>query len=82
MVELPVILISYGAVIGCYIAFYYWTENHTDLVGSLLGTCVYTVVIVALGALYKIISGILANWENHRFWEQWANSLISKTFLF
>lgn len=70
LVELPVVIFSYGAVIGVYIGFYYWNEKYkNNLVKSLLGTVVYALIIVILGVIYKFVSSLLTNWENHRFWE-------------
>lgn len=57
-------------------------DNKDDESIGLGATIIYSLGITILGGIYKYIAVVLANWENHKFKEDWENSLISKSFAF
>ena len=81
-VELPTIISAIGIFIGVYYAYYRYMHSHTSMVSSLVSAAIYAIVIILLGTTYKAIANLLATWENHRFQQEWENSLITKVFSF
>lgn len=56
-VEFPIIIVSLGAVIGCYIAYFkIYKATRDNIVGGLINTVVYALVIVILGIIYKKVA--------------------------
>lgn len=40
------------------------------------------VVIIVLDEIYRFLATMMANWENHRYAEDYESSLITKNFAF
>lgn len=64
--ELPSIIVSIAAVVGCFIGYYKFQTDNQDNVNYSVGSSVINaVVIIVLGIIYKFIANFLVDWENH-----------------
>jgi hypothetical protein len=48
----------------------------------LASSVINAVIIIVLGIIYRKIAVLMANWENHKFQQDWEDSLVSKNFAF
>eukprot|EP00347_Sterkiella_histriomuscorum_P001432 403372059 len=81
--ETPSATISVGIVILCFWGYrLFSTQNKSNPSFSVGSSVVNAIVIVVLDILYKKLADILVKWENHRYQEDWENSMISKHFAF
>lgn len=81
--EIPTVLLSIGCVVGCFIGTtIYKNDNKGSTSREVGASIINAVIIIILGYLYKIIATKMANWENHKFLQDWENSLASKNFAF
>lgn len=81
-IEFPTILISIACVVGCFVGFRYFEEKHADSRSSMGASLINATIIIVLGVIYRMIVVKLADWENHRYQEEWENSLITKNYAF
>ena len=81
--EFPIIIIAVAIVVGC---FYGETtiklEHPKSSVYSLGASVSNSVAIVVLGQIYRLVALALVNWENHKYQNEWENSLVIKQFAF
>lgn len=81
--ELPSVIIGIAIIVACYYGYYTIKHEHkTEASYSVGSSVVNAIVIIILGQIYRVIAKLLANWENHRYAEDWENSLITKIFAF
>lgn len=81
--EIPIVLISIGIVIACFAGQRtIRDQNPEDARYNLGSSLVNTLIIVVLGQIYRVVARLLTNWENHKYFEDWENSLITKHFAF
>lgn len=81
--EGPTVLISIGIVVGCFYGQRRLQNDNPEDDRYMLGaSIVNTVIIVILGEIYKRVARMLTSWENHKYFEDWENSLITKHFAF
>ncbi len=81
--EIPTVVISIGCVVGCFIGTQiYLNENKGSTSREVGASIINAVIIIILRFLYNKVSIIMSNWENHKFQQDWENSLASKNFAF
>lgn len=81
--EMPSITFAIGIVVACFYGYYRMTNDHKgDTNYSIGSSIVNAFIIIILGVIYRAFALILVNWENHKYIEDWENSLISKNFAF
>jgi hypothetical protein len=81
--EIPTIIVGCCAIgVAFWVYFTISQDNINSNEIGLADTIVYSVVITILGGVYKVIAVVLVNWENHKYKEDWENSLTSKMFAF
>jgi hypothetical protein len=82
LTEVPITLLSVGTVIACFIGNAVYVKAHTSDYDSIGASVISAVIIIVLGEFYEYLAVSMANWENHRFQDQYQDSLISKFFVF
>ncbi len=81
--ELPTIIVAIAIVILCFWGYYRFShDNEGSAAFSLGSSLINASVIIVLGVIYRALAVVLVNWENHKYSEDWENSLISKNFAF
>jgi len=82
LVELPTILFSVGILLASFIGYRFWQRTDKTFTTKIVSASVNATGIVIFGLIYRKIAIMLVNWENHRYEEEWENSLITKNFAF
>jgi len=80
--EIPITLLSVGAVIGCFIGNVIFQRDNTSTNDSIASSIISAVIIIVLGEIYEYVAVLMANWENHKYEDEYQDSLISKFFVF
>jgi threonine/homoserine/homoserine lactone efflux protein len=81
--EIPSVVTAIAIVCACFFGYYTFKRTNKGKAEYSVGSSVINaVVIVVLGTIYRFVSRALVNWENHRYQEDWENSLITKSFSF
>lgn len=80
--EIPIVSISIAAVIACFSGNIVFDRSNTDPSNSVIASIINAVVIIVLDAIYRKLATMMANWENHRYADDYESSLISKNFAF
>jgi hypothetical protein len=81
--EIPIITVSISAVIACFVGNFLFQRKHKDDSSSTTGSSVISaVVIIVLDKIYRYLATMMANWENHKYGEDYENSLITKNYAF
>ncbi len=73
---------SVGIVIGCFIGNLLYSKRYKDSGSQIGASIINAIIIVILDVSYRLIARIMADWENHKYLQDWENSLISKNFIF
>jgi Calcium-activated chloride channel len=80
--EIPIVSFSIAAVIACFIGNIIYDRSNTEPSNSVAASIINAVVIIVLDAIYRKLATMMANWENHRYSEDYESSLITKNFAF
>lgn len=80
--EGPTVIFGVGFVVALFVGYTIYSRKFVDPVNSVGSSAVNALIIVILGSIYRAIAKKLVEWENHRFSEEWENSLSSKNFAF
>ena len=81
--EFPSVITGIGCVVACFIGYYsYKTANKHSTPISVGSTVINAVIIIILNQVYRKVAIALTNWENHRFPDDWENSMVTKNFSF
>lgn len=83
-VGIPFIGFSLAIVVGTFVGFRLWYNTFTedDTFFRTLVTVANGAAIAVLNTIYKMLAIKVVNWENHRYQEEWENSLVIKNFTF
>jgi len=81
-VEMPTVIFAVGLVIACFIGYRQWYTSTESFTSQTAAACANAGAIILFGLVYRKVAVVLANWENHRYQEEWENSLITKNFAF
>ena len=57
-------------------------DKQDDLIGKTMYSVIMSAVMVTLGLIYKLVSRLLVNFENHATEDSWENSFVTKIFAF
>jgi hypothetical protein len=75
--------VSISAVIACFVGNFLFQRKHKDDSSSTTGSSVISaVIIIVLDKIYRYLATMMANWENHKYGEDYENSLITKNYAF
>jgi hypothetical protein len=81
--EIPSTVISIAIVVAIFYGYYKFSHDNKGKAAYSGGSSVINAIaIVILSSIYKKVAYWMTNWENHRYAEDWENSLISKNFSF
>lgn len=80
--EIPIVSVSIAAVIACFIGNLVYVRDHTDSASSVGASIISAIVIIVLDAVYRLLATMMADWENHRYEDDYESSLITKNFAF
>ena len=80
--ELPSTVLGIGIVVGLFIGYYKYSHEHKDTGNSVGSSIINAIIIIILGTIYRALANVLATWENHRYEDDFENSLVTKNFSF
>lgn len=68
MGEFPSVLTGVAIIIACFFGYYTIKHAHEGESSYSVGSSVVNaIVIIILGAIYRVLAKVLANWENHQY---------------
>lgn len=81
--EFPSVVTGVCIIVACFFGYYTIKHSHKGEASYSVGSSIVNaVIIIILGSIYRVLARVLANWENHKYTEDWENSLITKVFAF
>lgn len=80
--EIPIATVSVSIVIACFVGNLVFTATHTSTEDSVGSSVISAVIIIVLDQIYRHLAVMMAKWENHKYQEDFEDSLISKNFVF
>jgi hypothetical protein len=82
LVTLPTIFFAVGVVVVVFTGYRIIYRSTQNVRNQTLAAAGNAVIIIVFGIVYQEVALMLVNWENHRYDQEWENSLILKTFAF
>jgi hypothetical protein len=80
--EIPTVTVGIWVVVGCFVGYSIYSNKYTDTPNSVGSSVVNAIVIIVLGMIYRLVARILTKWENHKYYSDFENSLVTKNFAF
>ena len=69
-------------MIACFVGNLVFTATYTSTEDSVGSSVISAVIIIVLDQIYRHLAVMMAKWENHKYQEDFEDSLISKNFVF